>query len=110
MKDPRNNGGGWIGVDFDGTIAEHHGYKGHDHVGEPITPMINRIKKWLSEGKDVRIFTARDSKSFPVIRRFCMENFGKTLKITNKKDRFMTELYDDRAVQVEHNTGRIVGD
>jgi hypothetical protein len=38
-----------------------------------------------------------------------MESFGKTLKITNVKDRFMVELWDDRAVQVEHNTGKVVG-
>ena len=109
MKDPRNAGDGWYGVDLDGTLAEHHSYKGHDHIGAPIKLMVDRVKKWLKEGRDVRIFTARDAKSYPAIRKFCMENFGKTLKITNVKDRFMIELWDDRAVQVEHNTGKVVG-
>lgn len=109
MKDPREHGGGWIGVDFDGTISEHHGYKGPNHVGEPIMPMVERIRKWLKEGKDVRIFTARDQKSYPAIRKFCLQNFGKTLKITKTKDRFMEALYDDRAVGVEHNTGKLIG-
>ena len=71
--------------------------------------MVDRVKRWLKEGKDVRIFTARDAKSYPAIRRFCMRNFGKTLKITNIKDRFMIEFWDDRAVGVEHNTGKQIG-
>jgi hypothetical protein len=110
VSDPREHGKGWIGVDFDSTLAHYTGYKGPDHVGEPIKPMVDRVKKWLKAGKDVRIFTARDAKSYPAIRRFCMENFGKTLKITKTKDRFMEVLYDDRAVQVEPNTGKIIGD
>ena len=105
MADPRNKGDGWYGVDLDGTLAMHHGYKGHEHVGEPIGPMVARVKRWLDEGKDVRIFTARDAKSYPAIRRWCLEHIGKTLKITNVKDRFMIELWDDRAVGVKHNTG-----
>ena len=29
------------------------------HVGEPIPLMLERVKKWLSEGIEVRIVTAR---------------------------------------------------
>ena len=110
MIDIRKTGGGWIGVDLDHTLAEHHGYKGPKHIGAPIKLMVDRVKGWLKEGRDVRIFTARDAKSYPAIRRFCLENLGKTLKITRTKDRFMEVIYDDRAVGVEPNTGKLIGE
>ena len=98
----------WYGVDLDGTLARSHpaDVVPNDFVGTPIAPMVARVKRWLSEGKDVRIFTARDAQAYPAIRKWCMKHLGKTIKITNKKDRDMVELWDDRAVQVEHNTGR----
>jgi hypothetical protein len=50
---------GWIGVDLDGTLAHYDGWKGADHIGEPIPAMVERVKRWLAEGKTVKIFTAR---------------------------------------------------
>jgi hypothetical protein len=50
---------GWIGVDLDGTLAHYDGWKGADHIGAPIPAMVERVKGWLTEGKTVRIFTAR---------------------------------------------------
>ncbi|QWY82984.1 hypothetical protein [Rhizobium phage RHph_X66] len=100
---------GWYGVDFDGTLATYDTWKGIDHVGEPIWPMINRVKTWLAAGKEVRIFTARcagpeDCK--PAIEKFCLEHIGQVLPITNIKDFGLIELWDDRAVRVEENTGQ----
>lgn len=108
MTDPRDKGKGWLGVDLDRTLAHHGGeYKGEAHVGEPIMPMVNRVKRWIAEGKDVRIFTAR--RPHPAIHRWCKEHLGKVLPITNKKDPEMIALYDDRAVGVEPNTGKLIG-
>ena len=50
---------GWIGVDFDGTLAHYDGWVGADHCGRPIEPMLKQLKLWLSQGREVRIFTAR---------------------------------------------------
>ena len=50
---------GWIGVDLDGTLAYYDQWRGALHIGEPIPVMLERVKRWLDEGKDVRIFTAR---------------------------------------------------
>ena len=109
---------GWIGVDLDGTLA-YYGTGRYDpaKVGEPITPMLERVKKWLAEGRDVRIFTARVSHpseeariSEQAIRDWCRLHLGQVLPVTCVKDYAMTALYDDRAFQVEHNTGRIIGD
>jgi len=105
MADPRKNNEGWIGVDLDGTLAQYDGFQGDDVVGEPIEPMVRQVRKWLMEGRDVRIFTAR--KPHPVIRKFCKDNFGKILPITNLKDHNMQALYDDRAVGVKRNEGEV---
>ena len=108
--DPRDEGDGWYGVDLDGTLAHRDESKPHDDmvVGKPIKPMVDRVKSMLAEGKDVRIFTARDPH--PAIKRWCKEHIGEMLPITNKKDKGMIELYDDRARQVEFNTGKVVGE
>lgn len=98
--------GGWIGVDLDGTLAEYNGWRGPNDIGRPVRRMRVRVVRWLSEGKDVRIFTARTQDSYPAIRRWCIKHLGRELPITNVKDYAMVEFWDDRAVQVEPNTGR----
>ena len=50
---------GWIGVDFDGTLATYDKWVSATHCGEPIGPMVERVKRWRAEGREVRIFTAR---------------------------------------------------
>lgn len=109
---------GWIGVDLDGTLAEYDGWRGPDRIGAPVPAMVERVKLWLGEGKDVRIFTARISSDGTIervmdaeraraaIQQWCIEHLGRVLPITNTKDYGMIELWDDRCVQVEKNTGR----
>lgn len=107
---------GWIGVDLDGTLAEYDGWKGADHIGAPVDRMVRRVRSWLEEGRDVRIFTARayvgeaddpgpSEHVKEVIRAWCVEHVGVELPITFQKDYGMVELWDDRAVQVIPNTG-----
>lgn len=100
---------GWFGVDLDGTLATYDTWRGIDHVGEPIMPMVERVRAWLEEGREVRIFTARmagPEDCVPAIDKFCLEQFGRTLPVTNVKDFGLIQLWDDRAVRVEFNTGR----
>ena len=105
----------WIGVDFDGTLAEYHGERDPQHIGAPIMPMIDRVKAWIDRGCDVRIFTSRvhplakdPITSAQLIQTFCLEHFRKLLPITHSKDPQMSELWDDRAVGVRTNTGEPV--
>src|SRR5260370_1562028 len=51
---------GWIGTDLDGTLAKYSGWS--EDIGEPIGPMISKVKRWLAEGKEGRILTARGSQ------------------------------------------------
>jgi hypothetical protein len=115
---------GWIAVDLDGTLAYYDGWRGEEHIGAPILPMVQRVRRWLTEGRDVRIFTARVGPPAPdrvlnseekieAMRRriedWCEEHLGKRLPVTNEKDYAMDELWDDRCVQVLKNVGTPVG-
>ena len=119
---------GWIAVDLDGTLAYYDHWRGPAHIGDPIPAMLRRVKKWVAEGYDVRIFTARcdggkvalsmgnpdgaQVRDVDVVRKhiedWCLMHVGCVLPITNVKDYGMIEQWDDRAVQVEPNTGRRV--
>lgn len=98
----------WIGVDLDGTLAQYNGFKGPDHIGAPIPEMVERIKKWLSEGKTVKIFTARACVTDHIryVDDWVVRHVGTRLEITNIKDYGMVELWDDRAVRVKFNQGQ----
>lgn len=117
---------GWIGVDFDGTLAVYHGWN-NGKLGEPVPAMVDRVKKWIADGVEVRIFTARvgmgggfslesgrsDDDQFvneqrELIEAWCEEHIGYKLKVTATKDFSLIEIWDDRAIQVEMNTGRRV--
>ncbi len=103
-------GMGWIAVDLDGTLAHYEGWK-DGSIGKPIAPMVKMVKEWLDNGRQVKIFTARASRSDQIskIKKWCVEHIGQELEVTNVKDFKMVALYDDRAKQVEKNTGKIIG-
>ena len=50
----------WWGFDLDGTLAEKTGaWKGIEHIGEPIKPMVELARELHYSGKKIKIFTAR---------------------------------------------------
>ena len=119
----------WIGVDLDGTLAEYHGWKGENIIGDPIPAMVKRVKQWIADGKTVKIFTARvginntyspeskciANKAFAIkqkqiIQKWCLEHIGKKLDVTAIKDFEMVALWDDRCIQVIPNTGMPIKD
>jgi hypothetical protein len=108
---------GWIGVDLDGTLAydEPGAWYPDGHIGDPILPMVERVKNWLAKGYEVRILTARASgprgggmspeETIMLIQDWCEKHIGERLEVTCVKDYHMIELWDDRAVTVPKNTG-----
>ena len=99
---------GWIGVDLDGTLALYDGWKGEDHIGEPVPLMLERVKKWVAEGIEVRIMTARyhnGRDQIIIIKKWLVKHGLPQLKVTATKDFSMYQLWDDRCVQVIPNTG-----
>ena len=100
---------GWIGVDFDGTLAVYGVGPGAD--GAPVPAMLARIKQWVDQGIEVRIVTARAECPIQTgrVEDWLIDHGLPPLIVTNKKDFGMIQLWDDRAVAVEANTGRILG-
>ncbi|MCD4742966.1 MAG: hypothetical protein K8R67_10880 [Desulfobacteraceae bacterium] len=101
---------GWIGVDLDGTLAWHDANTPMISIGEPVPLMLKRVKHMVKQGYRVKIFTARaqDSEQILMIRKWLKKNGLPALEITNIKDYNMIKLFDDRAVQVERNTGKLI--
>jgi len=99
-----------IAVDLDRTLAYYDGWKGEGHIGEPIPAMLARVRKWIQEGKTIKIFTARatDPKAIPYIEKWLELHGIGGLEVTNIKDNGMREFWDDRAIQIIPNTGKIV--
>lgn len=102
---------GWIGVDLDGTLAEYSGWQGESVIGRPIPIMMSRVKGWIFQGIEVRIVTARAcvASQIPYVHKWLTDNGLPELQVTCSKDFDMICLYDDRAIQVESNTGKIIG-
>jgi len=97
---------GWIGVDLDGTLA-HYECWGDGSIGEPILPMLSRIRTWLIQDKTVKIFTARacDSEEKKKVEDWLKKHGLEACEVTNVKDFAMIELWDDRAIRVVMNQG-----
>jgi hypothetical protein len=103
-------------VDFDRTLAHYESWEANgSSLGPPVPAMLARVKAWLSQGKDVRIFTARAAITNPrregdiiKIQDWCEEHLGVVLPVQNWKDFSTTEIWDDLAYSVEANTGRLL--
>lgn len=107
---------GWVGVDLDGTLARYDGWKGPEHIGEPIKPMVEKVKQLLATGITVKVFTARVCSAQPeeerylaqkAIAEWTRQHIGRELETTAEKDWNMIEFYDDRAIRIHYNTGII---
>src|SRR6266481_8364355 len=107
---------GWIGIDLDGTLAKSIVARTGVEIGAPIHPMVRLVKHWLARGEDVRIFTARVNPNHHqgdivhvrrAIEAWCKRHLSQILPVTHEKDWDMVMLLDDRARQVERDTGRV---
>jgi hypothetical protein len=99
----------WIGFDWDGTLQK---------LGTADEPTdLVPFAKWLIEkGAEVRILTTRVNSKVPDqwvmihkkhIEALCQKWFGCKLPIQSEKDNDLVLFYDDLAVSVEKNTGRV---
>lgn len=103
---------GWVGVDLDKTLSKYR--SGQKSIGEPIEKMVARVRRMIANGKEVRVMTARAAgderhENIAEIAEWVKEHIGTPLEVTSVKDFQMVELFDDRATEVEANTGELVG-
>jgi hypothetical protein len=77
--------------------------------------MVERVRNWLAAGHDVIIFTARVSTKWRIqrqrterkgIEQWLQDNGLPKLIITCHKSPAFDEIWDDRAVEVQRNTGK----
>ncbi len=97
-------------MDLDRTLAFYDGWQ-DGHIGEPLAPMVNQVKTWLSEGKTIKIFTARADHGpaeVTKVQDWCEKHIGKRLEVTNIKTPDCAQIWDDKARRVEENTGRAI--
>ncbi len=112
---------GWIGFDLDGTLAmNYNGIFNPKEIGSPIPSMIALLRKYIEEGKEVKIFTARVSTNGTIhsiydavvarhfIHKWCEKNIGRKIDVVSVKDFRMRLLYDDSVIRVKTDTGEIV--
>ena len=108
----------WVGFDLDGTLAKYDGWKGIENIGDPVPAMVLMARLLHSMGKKVKILTARvapredgdgGDKARKYVERWCEKNLGFVPEITHLKDASMAALFDDRAIAVEQNTGKVLG-
>jgi len=113
----------YIGVDLDGTLAKQYWPQEGDfhplRIGEPVLPMVERVKEMLDGGATVKIFTARvgpmgDSPNNRGLKKadvrraifeWTKKHIGVGLEATSVKDYCMIQLWDDRSIRIIHNTG-----
>lgn len=112
------NGLGWIGIDLDGTLADDTGEMFDiEKIGDPVPEMTNFAKLLLENGYEVKIMTARvavtdkalRNQIISAIQAWTLKHIGYTLTVTCVKDMNMIALFDDRAIGVKRNTGKIMG-
>lgn len=110
---------GTILCDLDGTLAVFEKWDGQ--IGAPVPAMVERVKSWLVMGYRVVVFTprvaalhlddapaidiAKAEHQLELIAAWCMEHLGTCLGVTAVKTMDVVEVWDDRAVRVEKNTG-----
>ena len=107
---------GWVGFDFDRTLVHYQqgDYKrqGKTHIREPIMSMVKRTLNLIQAGYSIKILTARDIQDPEIaqaINEWSLNMLGTQVPLTQTKDPHMICLFDDRAIAVMANDGRILG-
>lgn len=102
-----------IYVDLDKTLAYHESEWGVEKIGEPIPAMFERVCQWVKEGKRIKIFTVRACHGkwqIKMVQDWLVKHGLPAFEVTNIKKFDMSELWDDRGVRVERNTGKQISD
>jgi hydroxymethylpyrimidine pyrophosphatase-like HAD family hydrolase len=99
-----------IACDLDGTLAKHQpGKFDKDKIGDPVPAMVDKVRRAIASGHEVRIFTARatDKANIPPIKKWLKKHDLPALEITCNKCPEITDFWDDRARRVKRNVGDV---
>ena len=88
-------------IDFDGVLAEYHGWEGEHHHGKPLPGVKAFLEKLRMANIDVIVLTSRESKEH-ILAWFKRYGLPIPVEITNRK--IPANAYiDDRAVYFDGN-------
>lgn len=106
-----------IAVDFDGTLADDSRVK-YPECGPPVWRMVERVRRWIAEGHEVVLFTARLAEKDVHRERDQVKRLtewldlygihntdGTVIAMTAWKLPKFDEFWDDKAVRVARNLG-----
>jgi hypothetical protein len=102
----------WVGFDLDGTLSRTDN-PGHFEppypLGEPVPEMLQTVKSLLAAGVTVKVFTARacEPEMIPIVQAWTEKHGLGRLEVTNRKDYDLVRFYDDRAIQIVPNEGKV---
>ncbi len=87
-----------VAVDLDGVLAQYDGWKGDEHIGEPIPGAVAFVNK-LSEFANVTVHTARMYTSHDLVRKWLDEHGFRYANVWAGNGKPIASAYvDDRAV------------
>jgi hypothetical protein len=103
-------------VDLDGTLAHFEKWEGPTIIGNPVPKMVQKVKGWLDNGDEVKVFTSRIypnaiytkpeecEAAKKAIEDWCVKYIGLKLDVTYEKGLFQIG-FDDRMEHIVPNTG-----
>jgi hypothetical protein len=103
-------------TDFHQTLAQYDHETQHpedfDNMA-PVEKMVNRVKTWLANGEKVTIFSAAanptndwDGRIARGMGDWSEKHIGVRLPVTGIKEESFDDMWDDKAVALEPNTGK----
>ncbi len=91
-----------IAVDLDGTLSKT---TTDGSIGDPIKAMVDRVNAWHAAGREVVVFTARNNGEWRKIDAWLKLNGLPALNVTNIKIAEFSEIWDNRAIRVDTDSG-----
>lgn len=86
-----------VAIDFDGVLADYHGWQGMEHLDPPIPGAAEFLWRVKWAGYDIVIFSTRGADRPEAIRAWLRENGAPdNIQITNIKPPALVYI-DDRA-------------
>ncbi|WP_323736285.1 hypothetical protein PXD04_10440 [Methanosphaera sp. ISO3-F5] len=105
MKKTKTNNKPIVAVDYDGVLNQYEGWKGENHLPQPIKGVEQFLQK-LSEEYNVVIFTCRDNKKVREwLREYELDKYVYAVTITKPQ---AVAYIDDRSIRYDGSYSEVL--